>query len=252
MGKCKFSDKWLENANYSWWLKAVPKDASEAYCAICCKVFKLGTMGIKAVDSHMQSAKHVAFAQARQHHPQISDFCTATVSGEGDSPTRPQPAQPHTSSDIRTVCGSTPTLRAEVIWVLRTVTSHQSYRSNDRIDDLFNAMFPDSMLAQSFTCGKDKTRYVAAFGLAPYFKKELIAEVNSSGTFIVMFDESLNHTTKNKQLDLHVRFWKNDHVQSRFYGSQFLGHATAQDLLQHFKVSLFYCLFINHSARCLG
>ncbi|RXN05329.1 hypothetical protein ROHU_033474 [Labeo rohita] len=162
----------------------------------------------------MQSGKHITFATARQHQPQINDFCTATANGEEGA--RPQPAeQPQTSSDIRTIFGSTPTLRAEVIWVLRTG--------------------PDSVLAQSFTCGKDKSRYVAAFGLAPYFKKELIAEVKSSGPFVVMFDESLNHTTKNKQLDLHVRFWKNNHVQSRFYGSQFLGHATAQDLLHHFK-----------------
>lgn len=233
MGKCKFRNKWLENPNYSWWLKPVPKDDHEAYCAVCCKVFKLGTMGIKAVDCHMQSAKHIGFANARQHHPQISNFCNA--SGEENTTQTPQP---HTSPDIRTVCGSTPTLRAEVIWVLKTVTSHQSYRSNEGIDELFKAMFPDSVLAQTFTCGKDKTRYVAAFGLAPYFKKELVAEVSSSRAFVVMFDESLNRTTKNKQLDLHVRFWKDDHVQSRFYGSQFLGHATAQDLLQHFKVSV--------------
>lgn len=244
MGKCKFSDKWLENFSFSWWLKAVPKDDSEAYCAVCCKRFKLGTMGIKALESHMQSGKHVAFATARQHQPQINDFCTATANGQEGA--RPQPAeQPQTSSDIRTIFGSTPTLRAEVIWVLRTVTSHQPYRSNDGIDDIFKAMFPDSVLAQSFTCGKDKSRYVAAFGLAPYFKKELIAEVKSSGPFVVMFDESLNYTTKNKQLDLHVRFWKNNHVQSRFYGSQFLGHATAQDLLHHFKVSAFCLLTIR-------
>nr|XP_020447106.1 uncharacterized protein LOC109955353 [Monopterus albus] len=50
-----------------------------------------------------------------------------------------------------------------------------------------------------------------------------------------MFDETLNQTTKSKQLDLHVRYWLNDRVQSRFFGSQFMGHATAQGLLQHFK-----------------
>lgn len=124
------------------------------------------------------------------------------------------------------------------------VTSHQSFRSNEGIDDLFKVMFPDSLLAQTlaYFC-KAKTRYVVAFGLAPYFKKQLIAEVQCSGTFIVMFDESLNHTTKNKQLDIHVRFWKN--VQLRFYGSQFLGHVTTQDLLRHFKASLLYCLIIK-------
>ena len=53
-----------------------------------------------------------------------------------------------------------------------------------------------------------------------------------------MFDESLNETTKNKQLDVHVRFWDEGQVQSRYLGSQFMGHSTAQDLLSHLKVSI--------------
>lgn len=53
---------------------------------------------------------------------------------------------------------------------------------------MFKAMFPE--LVQTFTCGKDKTGYIARFGLAPYIKKELTAEVNE-GTFVIMFDESL-------------------------------------------------------------
>lgn len=117
--------------------------------------------------------------------------------------------------------------------MLRTVTSHHSFSSNDGIEEVFKAMFPDPGLVQTFTCGKDKSRYIAKFGLVPYIKKGLIAEVNRCGAFVIM---SLNQTTKSKQLDLHVRNWLNEHVQSRFFGSQFMGHATAQGLLQHFKV----------------
>lgn len=119
-------------------------------------------------------------------------------------------------------------------------------RSNSGIEEVFKAMFPDSGLVQTFTCGKDKSRYNAKFGLAPYFKKELIAEVNRCGGFVIMFDESLNQTTKSKQMDLHVRYCLNDRVQSRFFGSQFMCHATAQDLLKHFKVSfLLISVFIT-------
>lgn len=55
--------------------------------------------------------------------------------------------------------------------------------------------------------------------------------------FVVMFDESLNRSTNNKQMDLHIRYWAGDCVQSRYFGSRFLGHATAQDLLHNFMVS---------------
>ena len=176
-------------------------------------------MGIRAVDSHVQSKKHQDYIKAR--HQPIANFCSTvtTASNDGNASTlnvnvtigNPQPAT-SAPSDLRSICGSTPTLRAEVIWVLRTVTSHHSCRSDDGIEELFKAMFLDSGLAQSFTCGKDKTKYVAKFGLAPYIKKALITEVQTCGAFVLMFDETLNQTTKTKQLDLHVRYWLNDHV----------------------------------------
>ncbi|KAL1252682.1 hypothetical protein QQF64_017375 [Cirrhinus molitorella] len=94
-------------------------------------------------------------------------------------------------------------------------------------------MFPDSELAATFSCGKDKTSYLVKFGIAPFIKQQLISEV-SKDSFVVMFDESLNRSTNNKQMDLHLRYWAGDRVQSRYFGSQFLGHATAQDLLHNF------------------
>ncbi|XP_051806518.1 uncharacterized protein LOC127534690 [Acanthochromis polyacanthus] len=38
-----------------------------------------------------------------------------------------------------------------------------------------------------------------------------------------------------KQMDIHVRFLEDGCVTSRFFGSEFLGHARAEDLLQHIK-----------------
>ncbi|KAL3063671.1 hypothetical protein OYC64_000077 [Pagothenia borchgrevinki] len=95
-------------------------------------------------------------------------------------------------------------------------------------------MFPDSDIAKTFTCGDDKTAYITKFGLAPHIKRDLVSKINN-GPFVLMFDESLNQTTKNKQLDLHVRFWEEEQVHSRYLGSQFMGHATAKDLLEQVK-----------------
>ncbi|KAM8766754.1 uncharacterized protein AB9X84_005877 isoform 1-T1 [Acanthopagrus schlegelii] len=132
----------------------------------------------------------------------------------------------------------TTTLKAEMLWVLQTVSRHHSYTSNEDVSTVFKAMFPDSECAKTFSCGEDKTCYLARFGLAPYIKRELLSSVNQ-GTFVIMFDESMNRTTKNKQLDLHVRYWVNDEngsrVQSRYLGSQYMGHSTAEDLLEKFK-----------------
>ena len=127
-----------------------------------------------------------------------------------------------------------------------------SYQSNNGIGSLFSIMFSGSEVADTFSCGEDKTAYLAKYGLAPFIKKQLMYQV-SDDNFVLMFDESLNETTKNKQLDVHVRFWVWDEngarVQSRYLESQFMGHSTAQDLLTHFKVcciissnQLFICL----------
>lgn len=66
-------------------------------------------------------------------------------------------------------------------------------------------MFPDSDIAHLFACGSTKTAYISKFGLAPYILKQLVADANKD-TFVLMFDESLNQTTKTKQLDLHIRY----------------------------------------------
>lgn len=63
-------------------------------------------------------------------------------------------------------------------------------------------MFPDSDIAKTRTCVKNKTGYIIRFGLAPYFM-QLIDAINKAGPFAFLFDESLN---------VHIRFWEDDCV----------------------------------------
>ena len=47
--------------------------------------------------------------------------------------------------------------------------------------------------------------------------------VKSSGLFVIMLDESLNKSNKEKkQIDTHVRFWDST-LTSRYWGSVFIG-----------------------------
>ena len=54
---------------------------------------------------------------------------------------------------------------------------------------------------------------------------------------VVLFDEAFNSVSNAKQLDVHVSYFDNTEnlVHSYYYGSQFLGHATAQYQLKSFK-----------------
>ena len=171
-------------------------------------------MGIKAVVSHMQSQKHKTSARSHTQTPAISTFCIS-------APAPPPQTVRAASTDLRVAFGATPTLKAEVLWILNTVVKHQSYNSNEGIGDLFGLMFPDSQIASTFTAGRDKTAYITRFGLAPFIRNELICSVNKAD-FVLIF-ETLNHATKSKQLDVHVRYWVGDRVHSRYLGSQFMG-----------------------------
>ncbi|CAH3149087.1 unnamed protein product [Pocillopora meandrina] len=173
-------------------------------------------MGEAAVKSHMKSKKHVdavkgTFVLGRSEQP-----CS---SGAGD---------------IRNYVASNETLAAEVLWALKVILSHYSYKSCEDIPELFKRMFPDSQIASKFSCGEKKCAYLACFGIAPYFQRKLTDEVTKLELFVLLFDESHNKVTQTKQMDLHVRFWdaKNSRVQTRYLTSVFLGHATADDLLE--------------------
>lgn len=117
---------------------------------------------------------------------------------------------------------------------------HHSFSSNDGIGELFSKMLLDSQMAKSFALAKDKTGYMIKFGIAPYFKKQLVEAINHAGPYVLMFDESLNESSKKKQMDIHIRCLEDGCVRSRYFGSQFLGYGRANDLLQHIKVSLFF------------
>jgi len=99
-------------------------------------------------------------------------------------------------------------------------------------------MFPDSEIVSAFKCGEMKSVYLINHGIAPHFKSLLAERLKSeSCKFVLMFDESMNSKTQNKQMDFHVRFWEGQEVQTRYYHSEFMGHATAADMDNVFKMA---------------
>jgi len=196
---------------------------------------KLGTLGIKALESHAKSERNKRVLKCQLQTHSISQYYSTSGSGAsrfGASQSTTTPV------DLRTAFGCTPTIKAEVLWTLHTVANYWSYTDNENIDELFQTMFPDSEVAKTLKCGKDKTAYIVRFGLADFIKRDLISK--GKGPFVLMFDKSLNRTNKTKLLHLHVCFWEGERVQSRYLGSQFMGHVKAQDLLEHVKVGNFF------------
>ena len=120
----------------------------------------ISTLGYLALESHMKRAKHKSHALHSQ--PPIAQFCTAAqppnapVSTSASNLTTVESHQHRLSqtSSPRTATaqgpssgvihvGGAPTLRAEVIWILKTISDHHSCSSNEGISKLFKAVFSD-------------------------------------------------------------------------------------------------------------
>ena len=127
--------------------------------------------------------------------------------------------------------------KAEIIWTLKCIESGYSDNSNIDMNVVFKCMLPDLKIASSFQMRPDKLHYFVTFGLAPYFKSLLTDTLKKYDCHVLLFDESLNDFTQTSEIDLLVRFFHNstNTVNTRFYDSRFLSHATHQDLHKQFN-----------------
>jgi len=130
--------------------------------------------------------------------------------------------------------------KSEVIWAMKVVMNHLSFRSCLDLSETFRIMFPDSAIAHKFMLSKTKAAYSIVHGLAPYFRGRLEEDIKKSPVFVACFDEALNRVAQRSQMDIVIRYWSEEaqQVQSRYFTSVFLGHATAKDLETNFTEAL--------------
>lgn len=237
-GKCIFNSKWLKNDSYKGWLKCT-EDKHKALCTVCNRSIDVSAMGESALKSHMKGSKHIEKNKAVSSSGTNCDYniksffspdCTKTCDRDQMfSETCVRPSDLHDLNNNSTASPTISTyafklddvLKAEIMWTLNLITTHQSYKSAETSSKLFQAMFCDSEIARNFACGERKTAYISVFGIAEHFQSLLMKDI--TGPFVVLFDESLNKKMQQKQMDVHVRFWNENKVETRYFTSVFIG-----------------------------
>ena len=141
----------------------------------------------------------------------------------------------HVSQSIQSLLGSNATLKAEIRWTLKVIRSHYSFKSCEDISSIFKFMFPDCESAKHFVCRERKAAYLAAIGITSHFLSLLKGKVRDQSEYVLLFDESVNSEMQSKQLDVQVRYWNADKVESRYFTSYFLGHADAEKVHDKFE-----------------
>ena len=95
-------------------------------------------------------------------------------------------------------------------------------------------MIPDSSVGKGFILSPLKCSYVICDGIAPFFKTLLLDELKEAWSYVMSYDESLNHITQTDQIVLIVRFWDNNKKRVRYFDSGFLGHTGEKQFLEKF------------------
>ena len=257
----KFQDNWLEMPVFNDWL-AKHESPYKAYCKLCVKTIELSNMAKRALTSHAEGKGHQKAvglkklhltkmeqfvkvkkkecAEKDQSEPQNIVTETLTVPLPTETPHKSCLEKPVTSGQrvMSAYVSNEDVMRAEILWAIKSVMAHFSFRASIDIGNLFESMFPDSDIAKKFACSKTKMNYLICFGLAPYFREKLLQKIKKSECVAISFDESLNKEFQTEQMDIIVRYFYDDKVVSQYFDSQFMGHTAATDLLQHLKCSL--------------
>ena len=121
---------------------------------------------------------------------------------------------------------------------MRVIKSRYSYNSCSDFTKILTKICPDSDIATKISIGKTKCRYIL-FGLAPYYKNELLKRINDSIYYSVSFDEALNSVIQKCQMDVNISYWDStEHkVKTSYFDSQFLERPNADNLLDSINVS---------------
>ena len=172
MGKCVFNQKWC--TTYPWVTKA--EDKFKVYCKVCRKIIDLSKMGEGALRSHQKAEKHRFNTRLDSDQRGLESFVlpppppsTSTSSSSTSSDTSSSFSSHAAASGQKQMCmyfAKNDVLTSEILCTMQTVVNHNSYKSNENISELFKTMFPDSKIAEKFTCGERKTAYftVLLFG----------------------------------------------------------------------------------------
>ena len=79
--------------------------------------------------------------------------------------------------------------------------SHFSYSSSKDIADILEQCFLTVELHITWSYGPTKLSYLICFGIAPFFKQHLLADLKKAPWFVISIDESFNQELQKEQID---------------------------------------------------
>ena len=210
--KTKFNLQWKDPnlfPQFASWVTWVKSSPHQFYCTYCMSPLELGNMGKGALSSHiLKNETHKKIVKVKGSATGgIQNFFTKNSKNTTPTEKPDQPAQLVQPTLCSHVNVNAQKMEAEILWALKIVGSHYSFNSSQNISDLFSHMFPDSEICKKAKLGKTKMSYTVNYGLAPYFKEQLVSQLKKCDEIVVCFDEAFNVISGRGQMDIVVRYW---------------------------------------------
>lgn len=208
-----FNNSWTLKTECCTWLVA-SRLSTEARCTICDTTFSVASSGFAQVQQHATTSKHRAKLTTTSNQTKLLISSTGTVT-----------MKPGTGQAL---CHDDKVTRAEILMLFRMVKHNYSLASHDDLIEVLKLAFPDDDIVKDMSLASTKSSYSIAYGIGPFFHSALVNDVQREFYSLIVDETTTQQSTK--QLDLHVKYWSNkeDKVATRYLGSCFLGHATAE------------------------
>lgn len=235
-----FQLDWLEDQRFKDWI--IKESSSKVKCRWCKTTIDVTNMGVSSLTSHASYKKHKQKKSESKNSKTSSLFfkklTTPLIEDRGTSTKNNTVASSSKTLDESLI--SFNVLHAEIKWCLKVVKSNFSFRSCDRINNLFIDMFSDSVIAKKIQLGRTKCAYFVNFGIAPHVKSLLIKEIKLSPFYSLSFDESMNRVLQSEQMDIQIRHWDSSTAiaKTRYYDSQFVLRPNAENLFESIKAGI--------------
>lgn len=193
------------------WSCSQASDQFSAYCKLCKVNIKVSSMGKQSLIQHAAKEKHKQHMKSiKSQQPLIANF-----------------AKPALASS----CPEDKVLSAEMKWAAFLAEHDVPVNISENIQELFISMFPDSKIAQQFTCARTKATYLITDGFGYSVHSSLVDRLKET-KFSILIDES-NKIQGQKYLHILVRYFANEEqsVITEFYKAVIVNQGRAENII---------------------
>ena len=165
---CKYRVEWSKCG-----FKASKRGATYAFCTVCKTDICIAGGGKTDVDRHLKTAKHINTLSQMQVQPFLSMFM----------------------SDSRARRVEDQGMRAEFYFAKFVAQHNLLFLVADHFSCLAKVMFPDSKIAEVYSCARTKTTAIITHALAPAMRAAIV-QVCRSSPFTILCDRGNDQIDK--------------------------------------------------------